>query len=190
MPVFRECWYIVARRGVWKRRTWLGSMGRAERMMVRRMCVFLSVFKEDRKHSWGPPPHENPSQIESFGHQRSVHSQCRGQDPESAGWDANWADVERFKKEENNCRWRKGTRMNVTGVVGRGAPRKTWRSCVKRNMKDMGIKKEMAQDRCAWRNITGGPTHASADAWHISCVFGVTGVKRIWWWRWWWWLFT
>ena len=27
-----------------------------------------------------------------------------------------------------------------------------------------GIKEEMAQDRCAWRNITGGPTRASADA--------------------------
>ena len=26
------------------------------------------------------------------------------------------------------------------------------------------IKKKMAQDRCAWRNITGGPTRASADA--------------------------
>ena len=54
--------------------------------------------------------------------------------------------------------------MNVIGVVDRGAPRKTWRSCVKRDMKAMGIKEEMAQDRCAWRNITGGPTRASADA--------------------------
>ena len=26
------------------------------------------------------------------------------------------------------------------------------------------IKEEMAQDRCAWRNITRGPTRASADA--------------------------
>ena len=32
------------------------------------------------------------------------------------------------------------------------------------DMKAMGIKEEMAQDRCAWRNITGGPTRASADA--------------------------
>ena len=67
------------------------------------------------------------------------------------------------RKEENN--WvKKCTRMNVIGVVDRGAPRKTWRSCVKRDMKAMGIKEEMAQDRCAWRNITGGPTRASADA--------------------------
>ena len=32
------------------------------------------------------------------------------------------------------------------------------------NMKAMGIKEEMVQGRCAWRNITGGPTRASADA--------------------------
>ena len=58
------------------------------------------------------------------------------------------------RKEEND--WvKKCTRMNVTGVMGRGAPRKTWRSCVKRDMKAMGIKKGMAQDSCPWRNITG-----------------------------------
>ena len=75
------------------------------------------------------------------------------------------------RKEENN--WvKKCTRMNVIGVVDRGAPRKTWRSCVKRDMKAMGIKEEMAQDRCAWRNITGGPTRASADAWNTVCVLG------------------
>ena len=56
--------------------------------------------------------------------------------------------------------------------MDRGAPRKTWRSCVKRDMKAMGIKEEMAQDRCAWRNITGGPTRASADAWNTVCVLG------------------
>ena len=67
------------------------------------------------------------------------------------------------QKEEND--WvKKCTRMNVTGVVDRGAPRKAWRSCVKKDMEAMGIKEEMAQDRCAWRNITRGPTRASADA--------------------------
>ena len=39
--------------------------------------------------------------------------------------------------------------------MDRGAPRKTW-SCVERNRKAMGIKGEMARDRCAWGNITGG----------------------------------
>ena len=58
-------------------------------------------------------------------------------------------------KEEND--WvNKCTRMNVTDVVGRGALRKTWRSCVKRDMKAMDIKEEIAQDRCSWRNRTGG----------------------------------
>ena len=33
-------------------------------------------------------------------------------------------------------------------------------------MKAMGIKEGMAQDRCAWRNIIGGPTCASTDARH------------------------
>ena len=59
---------------------------------------------------------------------------------------------------------KKYTRMNVTGVVDRGAPRKTWRSSVKRDMEAIGIKEEMAQNRCAWRNITRGPTRARADA--------------------------
>ena len=35
---------------------------------------------------------------------------------------------------------------------------------VERDMKAMGIKEGMAQDRFSWRIITGGPTHASADA--------------------------
>ena len=65
---------------------------------------------------------------------------------------------------------KKCTRMNVIGVVDRGAPRKTWRSCVKRDMKAMGIKEEMAQDRCAWRNITGvRPVLAQMP--EIPCVF-------------------
>ena len=47
--------------------------------------------------------------------------------------------------------------------MGRGALRKTWRSCAK-TLEAMGINEEMAQDPCAWRNITGGPTRARADA--------------------------
>ena len=63
------------------------------------------------------------------------HWMCWEQDPES--------EVEMVRhveqKEEND--WvKKCTRMNVTGVMGRGAPRKTW-SCVKRDMKTMGIKR-------------------------------------------------
>ena len=112
---------------------------RAERMMVRRMC---GVSLKDRKllSRFGIECVENKIQrarLRWFGH------------------------VER--KEEND--WvKKCTRMNVTGVVDRDAPRKTWRSRVKREMNAMGIKEEMAQDHCAWRNITRGLTRASVDA--------------------------
>ena len=49
----------------------------------------------------------------------------------------------------------------VTGVVGRGGV--TW-SCVERNMKAIGIKEGMAQDRCTWRIFSGGMTCVSANA--------------------------
>ena len=111
--------------------------------MVRRMC---GVSLKDRKRS--------DELLNRLGSECVENKIQRGR----LRW---FGHVER--KEENN--WvKKCTRMNVIGVVDRGAPRKTWRSCVKRDMKAMGIKEEMAQDRCAWRNITGGPTRASADA--------------------------
>ena len=121
----------------------LARLRRAERMMVRRMC---GVSLKDRKRS--------DELLNRLGIECVENKIQRGR----LRW---FGHVER--KEENN--WvKKCTRMNVIGVVDRGAPRKTWRSCVKRDMKAMGIKEEMAQDRCAWRNITGGPTRASADA--------------------------
>ena len=121
----------------------LARLRRAERMMVRRMC---GVSLKDRKRS--------DELLNRLGIECVENKIQRGR----LRW---FGHVER--KEENN--WvKKCTRMNVIGVVDRGAPRKTWRSCVKRDMKAMGIKEEMAQDSCAWRNITGGPTRASADA--------------------------
>ena len=121
----------------------LARLRRAERMMVRRMC---GVSLKDRKRS--------DELLNRLGIECVENKIQRGR----LRW---FGHVER--KEENN--WvKKCTRMNVIGVVDRGAPRKTWRSCVKRDMKAMGIKEEMAQDRCAWRNIAGGPTRASADA--------------------------
>ena len=121
----------------------LARLRRAERMMVRRMC---GVSLKDRKRS--------DELLNRLGIECVENKIQRGR----LRW---FGHVER--KEENN--WvKKCTRMNVIGVVDRGAPRKTWRSCVKRDMKAMGIKEEMAQDRCAWRNITGGPTRASVDA--------------------------
>ena len=76
-------------------------------------------------------------------------------------WHVEW------KEEKKKC-----TRMNVTGVVGRGAPRKTWRGCVERGMRAMGIKEE---------NIMGvRPVLVQMP--DIPCVFWGTDVKRIWWW--------
>ena len=65
---------------------------------------------------------------------------------------------------------KKCTRMNVIGVVDRGAPRKTWRSCVKRDMKAMGIKEEMAQD-VVLGEILLGVRPVLARMPEIPCVF-------------------
>ena len=43
-------------------------------------------------------------------------------------------------------------------------------------MKAIGMKEGMAQDRCALKNITGGPTRASADARHVFGVKDINGI--------------
>ena len=43
-------------------------------------------------------------------------------------------------------------------------------SNVDEDMRSMGIKVCVAQDRCAWRNAIRGPTRASADALHLTLV--------------------
>jgi hypothetical protein len=43
------------------------------------------------------------------------------------------------------------TYMEVVGDRKRGRGRKTWRECVNDDMKKLGLKKEEAQDRLAWR---------------------------------------
>ena len=94
----------------------LARLRRAERMMVRRMC---GVSLKDRKRS--------DELLNRLGIECVENKIQRGR----LRW---FGHVER--KEENN--WvKKCTRMNVIGVVDRGAPRKTWRSCVKRDMKAM-----------------------------------------------------
>ena len=50
------------------------------------------------------------------------------------------------EQEEENDWVNKCTTMNVNGVVGRGALRKTWKSCVKRDMKAMDMKEEITQE--------------------------------------------
>ena len=121
----------------------LVRLRRAERMMVRRMC---GVSLKDRKRSDELLSHLGIECVEN----KIQRARLR--------WSGH------VEQKEGNDWVKKCTRMNVTGMVDRGAPRKAWRSCVKKDMEVMGIKEEMAQDRCAWRNITRGPTRASADA--------------------------
>ena len=42
----------------------------------------------------------------------------------------------------------------VDGNVGRGRPRKTWSQLIKKDMRRIGLRPELAQDREAWRNAT------------------------------------
>ena len=44
----------------------------------------------------------------------------------------------------------------MDGCVGRGRPKKTWLECVNADMKMMGIRRESAQDRSAWRSAVHG----------------------------------
>ena len=63
---------------------------------------------------------------------------------------------------KNECDWSGGHEV-LRGKRGR--------SCVKRDMKAMGIKEEMAQDRCAWSNILLGVRPVLARMPEIPCVF-------------------
>lgn len=60
--------------------------------------------------------------------------------------------VERM--EDDN--WVKRVRnMNVEGVVARGRPKKTWDEVVRKDLRDMGLNRETAKDRAAWRAAIG-----------------------------------
>ena len=90
---------------------------------------------------------------------------CREQDPESKVemvW-ACWAEGrERLGEEmhKDECDRSGEQRCSEENVA----------ELCQADMEAMGIKEEVAQDHCAWRNITSGPTCASADAWHTMCV--------------------
>src|SRR5437867_9559122 len=46
--------------------------------------------------------------------------------------------------------------LKVVGGVKKGGGRKTWMKCVKKDMRECGLKKEDAQDRSVWsRSIVG-----------------------------------
>ena len=53
----------------------------------------------------------------------------------------------------------------VEGNKPRGRGRKTWRECVRKDMRDLGLHKEDAQNRVRWRNGIWGkrPTRASME---------------------------
>ena len=55
--------------------------------------------------------------------------------------------------------------MSVEGPRGRGRGGKTWQECVDEDMKELGLKREAAQDRAVWRRAILGErlTRASTD---------------------------
>ena len=112
----------------------LARLGRAERLMGQRM---RGVSIKDRKRGDELLSHLGIECVEN----KIQRARLR------------W--FEHVEQEEENDWVKKCAKTNVIGVVGRGAQRKRWRSCVERDRKAMGIKEGMAQDRCASRNITG-----------------------------------
>ena len=68
------------------------------------------------------------------------------------------------RKEDDD--WVKASqKFEVEGKRGRGRARKTWMECVEDDMKVLGLKKEVAQDRSKWRKEIWGDrlTRASMD---------------------------
>jgi hypothetical protein len=55
--------------------------------------------------------------------------------------------------------------FEVVGARSRGRGKKTWDECVRRDMVQLDLKREWAQDRGKWRNLIWGgrPIHASME---------------------------
>ena len=65
-----------------------------------------------------------------------------------------------YMKEGKNSITRQAPHWNPHGSRGRGRPRETWRRCMEREMKDVGITwvalSKKAQDRDVWRMFVCG----------------------------------
>ena len=117
---------------------------RTERMMVRWMC---GVSLREKIPS--------DELIERLGISSVLEIISRGR----LRW---FGHVER--KEDND--WVKACQnFVVPGKVGVGRKRRTWKECVKKDMKSKGLTVEDAQDRVIWRwRVLGKrPTHASVE---------------------------
>ena len=54
---------------------------------------------------------------------------------------------------------RKACNLDIGGKVPKGRPRQTWAQTVKADLKDLGINKDMAQDRKLWRAVISGESN-------------------------------
>src|SRR5260221_21070 len=69
-------------------------------------------------------------------------------------------------ERKDDCDWVKGcTVLEVEGPKPRGGPKKTWMEVVKMDMKEMGLRRDDAQDRVEWwRRLRGGrPTRVNLE---------------------------
>ena len=53
--------------------------------------------------------------------------------------------------------------VKVEGKGCKGRPRKTWLECVKKDMKELNLKPEMAQNRAQWRKYIHGKRPIPVD---------------------------
>jgi hypothetical protein len=122
----------------------MNRLERTERMMMRWMC---SVSLKDRVP------------IEELRRRLDIESISELVRRARLRW---FGHVERKEQDDwvSACR-----NVLVEGDKGKGRGRKTWKECVVKDMKDLGLRREDAQDRVKWRNGIWGkrPTHASME---------------------------
>ena len=122
----------------------MNRLERTERMMMRWMC---SMSLKDRVP------------IEELRRRLDIESILELVRRARLRW---FGHVERKERDDwvSACR-----NVVVEGDKGKGRGRKTWKECVVKDMKDLGLRREDAQDRVKWRNGIWGkrPTRASME---------------------------